>query len=145
MSAFVAEVAAVAIFLMIGGDTEEAMRPHVWEMLGLCKVDAERAADTCDWSDASPQCKAREARNLPCKPDHGSALFYWERSQPEQSWEEQWGDMRACATDEKDTWRRHCVPRGYTGEGFLWQPKWVPSDQPTEHVDDEGHWMKLQL
>jgi hypothetical protein len=51
MSGFVEAVAAVAIFLAIGGDTEKEMRPYVWEQAGLCKGDPERARDKC-WTDA---------------------------------------------------------------------------------------------
>jgi hypothetical protein len=65
---------------------------------------------------------------------------------PERSWKEMWGDLSVCGVDEKDTWRRHCVPRGFSGEELMFQPKWVPSDQPTEHRDENGrYWMKLRL
>ena len=51
MSASIGVYVATALFLAIGGDSEEDMKPDVWRQAGLC-------VKQCHWSDASPECSA---------------------------------------------------------------------------------------
>ena len=59
-------VVATVLHLTIGNITEQEMAPYVWEMLGLCKAESGTARESCEWSDTTPHCQAREARRLPC-------------------------------------------------------------------------------
>ena len=60
-------VAAVTVpHLSVSDSTEREMAPYVWEMLGLCKAEAEYPRDTCEHQDETAHCQARQARRLPC-------------------------------------------------------------------------------
>lgn len=122
------EVVAVVVFLAVGGDTGERMKPYTWEMLGLCKADPERARDKCR-TDNTPQCAKRMARNLPCEFNVGRLYL------------RQTDDTVArdypCESVAKD-----CVVRA--GDQLLYDPQWVPSSEPT-NVGAPGFWMKMQL
>lgn len=53
-------------FLRAGDSTERNLAPYVWEMMGLCKAEAEYPRDTCEHTDDTPHCQVRLARRLPC-------------------------------------------------------------------------------
>jgi hypothetical protein len=118
MSASIGVYVATAMFLAIGGDTEEDMKHDVWRQAGLC-------VKQCHWLDESPECKRRLARNLPCEVNHPRAIF-WDsyRHEPERPW-----DPRSPSA----LWEQH-----------LLAPQWVPSAEPTAHRRGD-QWMKLRL
>jgi hypothetical protein len=102
MSGFV-EVLTAAMFLAIGNATEKEMRPYVWEQAGLCKVDAQSTAETCNWSDTSRECRTAQARNLPCPINHNA-------------------DMRDLFDEESSA-----IPSDEQTFQELKEPRWVPS------------------
>jgi hypothetical protein len=103
MSATVGVYVATALFLAIGGDTEEAMQHDVWRQAGLCDRQ-------CHWGDASPECRRQELRNRPCEVNHMRAIF--------------WDNYLHAPERQFDP---------LLAERPLLAPEWVPSEEPTAH------------
>ena len=59
-----------------------------------------------------------------------------------------YGVMRrhAVATSDRSpfVWGGKCIPQGLLNT-LMWQPEWIPADQPTEHLSGDGKWLKLRL
>jgi hypothetical protein len=94
MSVSIGVIAAVAMHLTIGNATEREMQPYVWEQAGLCKVEAESTAETCNWVDGSRECRAAQVHNLPCPVNHEADLrneddaWLWIIPRDEQTFQE---------------------------------------------------------
>ena len=70
-SAVAVVVVGFAVNLAIGGDTDEAMREHVWRQAGLCDKQ-------CDWDDGTGACQTRQARWRPCEVNRGgNSVSLW--------------------------------------------------------------------
>lgn len=116
MSAAVGVYVATALFLAVGGETEDEMKHDVWRQAGLCTT-------YCHWEDETPECKRQTARNLPCEVDRMRAHFWDDYlHEPERAW-----------NASSKLW-----------EMPLLAPEWVPSAEPTAHRRGD-QWMKLRL
>ena len=128
-------MATVALFLAIGGDTEESIRGEP------------------PWEDGTPQCQAKIVRGIACERMRGgnnAVLWRLRNSQDpmhqERSWEQILNGRQVCEIDGPPqlATRGKCIPRSRIEE-ILLSPTWVPADQPTEHLGINGMWMKLRL